>query len=85
MVQRRCYGYDTDPDGELVINPDEASIVRWIFDHYLSGDGLGKIAAGLADQGIPSPTSKPKWSREAIKKLVSNEKIYELSASAKKH
>ena len=74
MAQRRCYGYGTDPDSELVINPDEAAVVRRIFERYLSGDSLGKIAAGLEEQGIPSPTGKPKWNREAINKLISNEK-----------
>ena len=74
MAQRRCYGYDTGPDGELVINPDEAAAVRWIFDRYLNGDSLGKIAAGLAEQGILSPTGKLKWNREGINKLISNEK-----------
>ncbi len=74
MALRRCYGYDTGPDGELSINPDEAVIVRWIFDRYLSGDSLSKIAAGLEEQCIPSPTGKPKWNREAINKLISNEK-----------
>lgn len=74
LVQRKCYGYDVGPDGELIINPDEAVVVRWIFDRYLNGDSLGKIAAGLEKQGIPSPTGKPKWNREAINKLISNEK-----------
>ena len=74
MAQRRCYGYDTGPDGELVINPDEAVVVRWIFERYLNGDSLGKIAIGLEEQGIPSPTGKPKWNREALNKLLSNEK-----------
>ena len=72
MAQRKCYGYDTDPDGELVINPDEAAVVRWIFDRYLNGDSLGKLATGLEEQGIPSPTGKPKWNREALNKLLSN-------------
>ena len=74
MAQRSCYGYDTGPDGGLVINPDEAVVVRWIFERYLNGDSLGKIAAGLEEQGIPSPTGKPKWNREALNKLLSNEK-----------
>ena len=74
MAQRKCYGYDTGPDGELVINPDEAVVVRWIFERYLIGDSLGKIAAGLEEQGILSPTGKPKWNREALNKLLSNEK-----------
>ena len=74
MAQRRCYGYDTDSDGELVINPDETAIVYWIFDLYISGDSLGKVAAGLEKQGISSPTGRPKWNREALNKLLSNEK-----------
>lgn len=74
MAQRRCYGYDTGSDGELIINPDEAAIVRWIFDRYLSGDSFGKIEAELEEQGIPSPTGKLKWNREALNKLLSNEK-----------
>ena len=66
LAQRRCYGYDTGSDGELVINPDKAVVVRWIFERYLNGDSLGKIAAGLAEQGILSPTGKLKWNREAL-------------------
>lgn len=74
MARRRCYGYRTAPDGCLVIDPAEAEIVRWIFQRYLEGDSLGRIAAGLELQGISSPTGRPKWNREAIDKLLSNEK-----------
>ena len=74
MARRKCYGYDIGPDGKLVVNSDEAAVVHWIFDRYLSGDSLGKIATGLERQGIPSPTGRPKWNREAIDKLLSNEK-----------
>lgn len=63
-----------DAGGELVIQDAEASVVRWIFDRYLAGDSFGKIAAGLEKQGILSPTGKVKWNREAISKLLSNEK-----------
>lgn len=54
--------------------PDEAATVCWIFERCLSGDSLGKIAAGLEEQGISSPTGKPKRNREALNKLLSNEK-----------
>ncbi len=74
MARRKCYGYEVGSDGELVVNPDEAKVVCWIFEQYLAGDSLGKIAAGLERQGIPSPTGRPKWNREAIDKLLSNEK-----------
>lgn len=74
MAQRKCYGYNIGANGKLVINPDEVAVVRWIFDRYLNGDSLGKIATGLEEQGIPSPTGKLKWNREALNKLLSNEK-----------
>lgn len=74
MANRPCYGYAMDADGELVIQDAEAFVVRWIFDRYLAGDSFGKIAAGLEKQGILSPTGKAKWNREAISKLLSNEK-----------
>ena len=74
MARRRCYGYKTTPDGTLVIDFQEAEVVIWIFEQYISGMSLGKIAAGLEKQGIVSPTGKAKWNREAIDKLLSNEK-----------
>lgn len=74
MAKRKCYGYDINPDGELTVNPDEAKVVCWIFEQYLAGNSLGKIVAGLEKQCIPSPTGRPKWNREAIDKLRSNEK-----------
>ena len=74
MAKRKCYGYDVGSDGELAINPEESQVVCWIFEQYLAGNSLGKIAAGLERQGIPSPTGRPKWNREAIDKLLSNEK-----------
>lgn len=74
MAPRKCYGYKVCSDGKLVVNPDEARVVCWIFERYLAGDSLGKIASGLEKQGIFSPTSKPRWDREAIDKLHSNEK-----------
>jgi len=75
MAKRRCYGYAVNTSGDLVINPDEAQVVRWIFERYLDGDSLGKIAASLENQQIPSPTGKVKWSREAIGKLLSNGRV----------
>jgi len=65
---------EVGPDGELVVNPGEAQVVCWIFEQYLSGKSLGKIAADLEQQGILSPTGRSKWNREAIDKLLSNEK-----------
>ena len=72
MAHRKCYGYEVGPDGKLTVNPEEAKVVNWIFEQYLAGNSLGKIAAGLEMQGITSPTGKPRWNRESINKLLSN-------------
>lgn len=74
LADRPCYGYSKSHDGNLIINEIEAETVCWIFDRYLTGDSLGKIADGLAAKGIPSPTDKAKWNRQAIDKLLANEK-----------
>lgn len=74
LARRKCYGYNIGSNGTLRVNPDEANVVRWIFEQYQLGQSLGKIADGLAQQKIPSPTGKAKWNREAIDKLLSNEK-----------
>ena len=68
MAECKCYGYTLNPNGELEINPDEAKVVNWIFERYLVGDSLGKIASGLEKQGGLSPTGRSKWNREAIDK-----------------
>ena len=74
MAKRKCYGYTVGSDGQLVINSNEAQVVHWIFERYLAGDSLGKIVSGLEQQGIPSPTGRAKWNREAIDKLLANDK-----------
>lgn len=74
MAHRKCYGYDVNSDGELAVDPDEAKVVRWIFEQYLAGMSLGKIAADLEKKRILSPTGRSKWNRETINKLLSNEK-----------
>ena len=52
LARRKCYGYDIGPDGTLRVNPDEANVVRWIFEQYQLGQSLGKIADGLAQRAL---------------------------------
>ncbi len=69
-----CYGYKTTTEGNLVVYPIEAIYVIHIFDRFVAGDSLGKIASSLARMGVLSPTGKAKWSRETISKILENEK-----------
>lgn len=59
MARRKCYGYEVGPDGELTVNLDEAQVVCWIFEQYLSGNSLRKIAADLEQQEVLSPAGRP--------------------------
>lgn len=74
MAQRKCYGYQIDADGSLAINDSEAEIVCWIFQLYLTGSSLGQIVDELGKRHVLSPTGKDKWNREALQKLLKNEK-----------
>jgi DNA invertase Pin-like site-specific DNA recombinase len=49
------YGYDWDKEkGEIVINQEQAEIVRFIFSQTLAGVGTHDIAKILEDRGIPT-------------------------------
>lgn len=77
FYSRPCYGYRRTPDGKgLVIFEEEASIVRLIFQLRNSGFGYRKIQKALKERGIPSPSGKPQWSTETIKKTLLNEKYH---------
>ena len=60
-------------DGKMVVVPEEAKIVRIIFDSFLSGMGYIAIAKLLNSFDIPSPTGT-KWTRATIGKILANEK-----------
>lgn len=69
----RFLGYDKGSDGELIINPKEAEIVRMIFNNYLSGSGSFTIAKELNDQNIPT-VAGGKWHPGVIRGILKNEK-----------
>ena len=74
VANRPCYGYIQLPSGDFKINPDEDEIVKFIFASYSKGSSLGKIVKALEAKNILSPTGKAKWNKEALNKLISNEK-----------
>ncbi|WP_295751042.1 recombinase family protein [uncultured Oscillibacter sp.] len=72
--QRVCYGYTHDQDGNLIIHEEQAEIVRLIYEMFASGVSLARISAYLEDMGILSPRGKEVWSKETLRKILSNEK-----------
>lgn len=50
FYRRKCYSYDKDENGELVINDEQAAIVRLIFDLYLEGKSILDIVKELKER-----------------------------------
>lgn len=65
-------GYDFK-DNNLVINQDEAKIVRIIFDKYLSGYGMQSISNYLNQNGYVSKRNG-RFYVSSIRKILTNEK-----------
>ncbi|MBR4742665.1 MAG: recombinase family protein [Oscillospiraceae bacterium] len=71
---KRFLGYDRGEDGNLVINPEQAEVVKRIYGMFLKGMTPHSIAKALTDKGIPTPAGKRQWGQTTIKSILSNEK-----------
>ncbi|MGK9485084.1 recombinase family protein [Bacillus tropicus] len=65
---RAPYGYDVI-DKKLVINENEASVVRRIYDLYENGFGYVKIATKLNDEGKKTKAGGY-WRHSAVQKII---------------
>ena len=70
----RFLGYTKDAEGNLVIDPEQAEVVKRIYREYLDGYSMDKIAAGLEADGILTGAGKTKWHTSTINKILRNEK-----------
>ena len=70
----RFLGYDRGPDGNLVVNEEQAKIVRRIYAMFLEGTTPYGIAKALTADGIPTPGKKTKWNASVIRSILTNEK-----------
>lgn len=69
-------GYDHDKDKNIVINEEQAKVVRRIYREFLSGYACSAIAKRLTEDGIPTPSGKKQWRTGVIKSILTNEKYY---------
>lgn len=67
-------GYTKDREGNLVIDPEQAEVVKRIYREYLEGSSMDKIAKGLEKDGILTGAGKKKWWTSTINKILRNEK-----------
>jgi len=68
---KRFLGYDKDKNGSMIINEEQAAIVRRIFKDYLSGMGTIRIAKELEVNTI---SGNLKWAVSTIRDIIKNEK-----------
>ena len=66
------YGYEVR-NGSFVIKPEEAAVVRRIFQMYLDGMGSVKIMKLLMAEGVPAPLGGL-WNASVVMEMLKNEK-----------
>ena len=74
LVTERFMGYDRDGKGGLVINEEQAAIVRRIFNESISGMGVALIARGLEADEIKNVSGGTRWQPSVILGMLKNEK-----------
>ena len=68
------YGYRKGEDGRPEIIPEQAEVVRKIYNLFLSGTPVRGIQEYLNTSAVPNINGEPKWARSAIDSILTNEK-----------
>lgn len=67
-------GYTKDENGHLIIDPEQAEVVKRIYREYLEGYSMKKIGKHLEADGILTGAGRKKWHDSTINKILRNEK-----------
>lgn len=67
-------GYTKDENGKLVIDPEQAAVVRRIYAEYMDGASFLQIKRGLEADGILNGAGHAKWYESNIRQILTNEK-----------
>ena len=70
----RIIGYRKGADGKPEIIPEQAEIIRLIFNSYLQGDSLQSIKTKLETAGALTARGNTAWSAQSIQRILQNEK-----------
>ena len=81
----RLYAYEKGEDGNPKIIPEQAEVVRSIYDQYLTGASLRMIKERLEAEQIPNAAGSAQWTISAIRNILTNEKILWRRSPAKDH
>ena len=67
-------GYDKNENGKLVINEEEAKIVRRVYKSYMEGKGARVIARELKEEGVITGRGTTNWGKSSIMHMLKNER-----------
>ena len=67
-------GFRKGEDGRPEIVSEQAQVIQFIYDSFLSGDSIGGIKDKLEELRIPSPSGKAEWHYSTIQSILKNEK-----------
>lgn len=67
-------GYRKGEDGQPYIVPEEAEIVKMMFNRFLDGATMGQLKEFLESKNVLTRQGKTEWSMSVIRKMLSNEK-----------
>lgn len=70
----RIYGYERGENDKPRVIPEQAAVVRRIFQSYLAGSSVPDIKRMLEAEGIAAAGGKPQWSVGALQYMLRNEK-----------
>ena len=73
---KKLYGFKRGEDGRPEIVPEQAVVVRSIYDQYLAGASYNMIKKRLEAEHILNVSGKPEWSLSVIRSILTNEKYY---------
>ena len=72
-ISRPPFGFDI-VDGSLVINEEQAKIIKQMFSWYISGYGFQRIADILNSNNVLSNRGRIKWNADVVRKILTNER-----------
>lgn len=65
------YGYDYSPETGVSINPNEAEIVKWIYQQFTTYHSPAAITIELNEKAIPTKKNKF-WYRQVVRQILMN-------------
>ena len=70
------YAFEKGEDGKTKIIPEQAAIVRELYDRFLAGASYRMLQSWLEENHIPTVKGASIWSCTSIKGILTNEKYY---------